>query len=356
MRAFAIVPLAFAAAVGLAPADDPPKLPIAAKVVKMDLPHSKLKVVVAELTRQSGLAVTFPEKAADEPCDGIFQGKPFWDALEQLADQTGNRIVLHDHGRELALEPRGKSKEISSVAGPFRVVARQVVGRNFLDTGLVFHEVQLDVHWEPRFPVFRIDSRPKVATATDDRGVALTAQPTAGRSQLSGVAVHESSVRLSGLTRDSRKIAVLAGEFTVTAANKMLAFKWTDLTARTPPAVPPQEGVSVVLKRFEKDEKVWEAEVEVTNPPGGPVFESFESWTGENQLRLVSPDAAKSFTPDDYEIRAGERKLVAVYRFKEDPAKGLVGVNGKGWSLLYTTPAPMSDFKVHFELRDIPLP
>jgi hypothetical protein len=86
------------------------------------------------------------------------------------------------------------------------------------------------------------------------------------------------------------------------------------------------------------------------------VFESFESWTGENQMRLNSPDAAKSFAPDDYEIRSANEKLVAVYRFKEGAAKGLVNPNAKGWSLTYTTPAPLVEFKVPFELNDIPLP
>ena len=112
-----------------------------------------------------------------------------------------------------------------------------------------------------------------------------------GRTQIAGVAVHSSTVRLAGLTRDSRKIAVLAGEFTVTAAPKMLAFRFDDLTAKPPVAAPAQEKVTATLKRFEKDETVWEAEVEVSYPPGGPVFESFESWTGENQMRLNSPDA-----------------------------------------------------------------
>ena len=344
------------ATLSLLRADESPKLPIPATLVKMELPNSKLKEVLGSLSRKTGIPITFPENKAGEPCDGVFNGKPFWEALEFVADQTGNRIVLQDHGRKLALEPRGKSQEVSCVTGPFRVVARQVIGRNLLDQGLVFHEVQLDIHWEPRFPVFRIDTRPKITKATDDRGTALTAQPGAGRTQLAGVAVHETAVRLTGLTRDARKIAVLAGEFAVTAASKMLAFKIDDLTAKPPITPPPQEGVAVVLKRFEKDEKTWEAEVEVTNPPGGPVFESFESWASENQLRLTAPDAAKTFPPDDYEIRATGGKLVAIYRFKEDAAKGLANPNAKGWSLVYTTPAPMVEFKVPFELKDLPLP
>jgi hypothetical protein len=345
------------ATISLLRADEPQKLPIAPTIVKVNEPDGKLAQVMKQINLRSGMPVTFPESAAKEDCPVTYaSGAPFWEVLESVADRTGQRIVLHDHGRKIALEPRGKSREISCVTGPFRVVAREVIGRNLLDLGLSYYEVRMDLHWEPRFPVFRIDTRPKVTQATDDRGIVLGLPPTAGRTQLAGTAMHETSVRLTGLTRESRKIGILAGEFTVTAAEKMLAFKVDDLTAKTPISPAAQQGVSVVLKRFEKDEKVWEAEIEVTNPPGGPVFESFESWTGENQIRLISPNTAKSFAADDYEIRSTERKLIAVYRFKEDAAKGLVDPNAKGWSLVYTTPSPLVEFKVPFEIKDIPLP
>ena len=59
---------------------------------------------------------------------------------------------------------------MSAVSGPFRIVAKQVTGRPLLDYGVTFHEIQLDVHWEPRYPVFRIDTNPKIKAAKDDKG------------------------------------------------------------------------------------------------------------------------------------------------------------------------------------------
>ncbi|MDB5311830.1 MAG: hypothetical protein JWO38_6032 [Gemmataceae bacterium] len=338
------------------PADDTEKVAIPPRVVKIDLPHSNLGKVAAAVGKQTGIPFTFPRAAADEPCEAPFAGgKPFWDALEMIAGQTGNRIVLHDNGRKIALEPRGKSYEVSSVHGPFRVVAREVVGRSLLDLGVTFHEVHLDAHWEPRFPVFRIDSQPKVTKATDDRGTALAAQPATARGQPTG-AVHAATVRLTGLTREARRIALLRGHFRVTASEKMLTFRFPDLTAKPPVALPPQEKVAATLKRVEKDEKVWEFEIELGYPADIPKFESFESWTTENRLRLVSPEGAKTFAPDDYEIQTIGPKVVAVYRFKEDAAKGLVNPAAKGWTLAYEAPSPPVEFDVPFEIKDIPLP
>jgi hypothetical protein len=351
--------LAVTASVGsrppLAGADPPPRPAVPPRAVTLELTNSTLRDVVAALTRQTGLPVTYPDAAADQPCDAVFHGKPFWDALELVADQTGQRVGLKDDGRAVTLVPRGKSREVSSVAGPFRVVARQVVGRYLLDEGAVAHEVRLDVHWEPRFPVFRIDGTPTITGADDDRGTALTPQPGGSRSQPPGYA-HAATVRLGGITREAKRIGVLKGHFTVVASEKWLTFRFPDLAAKPPVALPAQERVTAALRRFGRDEETWEAEVELTYPPTIPEFESFEAWAAGNRVRLVSPDGTKLFPPDSRNVSAAGRRVVGTYYFKEDRAKGLVNPAGKGWSLVVEAPATPAEFKVPFELRDVPLP
>lgn len=342
----------------LVPADEPEeKYAIPPRLVTLDLSNSQLGKVAAAMSKQTGIPFAIPEGAAKEPCDGVFTDKPFWFALEFVADQTGNRIALHDNGRKIALEPRGKCREVSDVHGPFRVVAKQVVGRYLLDTGTTFHDVHLDVHWEPRFPVFRISSHPRIMKATDDRGTVLTAQPPGTRSQPTG-ALHPATTRLDGLTREAKRIALLEGQFAVTASEKMLTFKFDDLTPQGKKAVPlpVREKVAAVLKRVEKDEATWEFEVELTYPPDLPKFESFESWTTENRARLVAPGGDKTFSTDDYELYTSGSKVTAVYRFKEDAKRGLVNPAAKGWTLEYEAPSPPLEFTVPFELKDIPLP
>ena len=45
---------------------------------------------------------------------------------------------------------------VSSVDGPFRIVLREVVAKRDADNGSTWYELKLDIHWEPRFPVFRL--------------------------------------------------------------------------------------------------------------------------------------------------------------------------------------------------------
>jgi hypothetical protein len=136
----------------------------------------------------------------------------------------------------------------------------------------------------------------------------------------------------------------------------MLAFKFDDLTAKLPVSKS-QDRVTATLKRITKDEAVWVVGLELSYPPGQPAFESFESetWLRNNRPQFVSPDASKSFGADGYEYtitdeKAG-RKVQATYTFK-----GLANPLAKGWSLVYETPAPLVEFTVPFELRNIPLP
>jgi hypothetical protein len=120
-----------------------------------------------------------------------------------------------------------------------------------------------------------------------------------------------------------------------------------------------QDGVAAVLKRVQKKDDTWEIAVEVNYPPNQPTFESFQGewWLRDNRLTVRAPNG-KSFVIDDYEIPTPDspRPLVAVYRFKEDAAKGLGDPTAKGWKIVYETPAPLIDVKIPFELKNIPLP
>lgn len=355
----------FAAALAADAAKPPPTIP--AKLVVLNDPNSKLGRVLAGVTKQTGIAVVYPDSAKDETADGIFTGKPFWEALEAVANQTGHRIALHENGRKVALETRGKSREVSAVSGPFRVVARQVIVRYNLELGQAVYEAHLDAHWEPRFPVFRIDAHPTITKAADDAGKPLTAPAVMVRVHPGGF-VHPMTVRIGGLTRAARKVAVLAGDFGVTAAPEMLPFRFADLTAKGAGVLPSavavryKDQVAASLKRFafDKDTNTWEAEVEATYPAGMPHFDSFESewWLSENRLRLLAPNNGPAYLPEspEFDVRDGGRRVVAVYRFKADALKGLSAAALNGWALEYVTPAPLVEFRVPFELKDIPLP
>ena len=325
----------------------PPTGPaIPPKTVTLNSPDATLSDVLGELRKQTGLTVDAP--GLSEISGPVqFDRTPFWVAVEQFAAKTGTRITLTRQGRDISLAKRAGPVAPSAVDGPFRVAVRQVQTRTDFEAGKTFTEITIDIHWEPRFPVFRIDNEPTITAVADDQGSQLRPLTAKARTPPGGF-LYTTTVRIEGVPREAKKLTRLAGTFTVTASERMLPFAF-ELGGKGPVTPPAQEGVTATLRRFEKVDDRWEAEVELTYPPGQPQFESFESWVTENRARLVGPD--KTLKPTDYDIPEQGRRVVAAYRF---PGNALA--SPKGWTLTYETPAPLVEFPVRFELKDIPLP
>ncbi len=334
-----------------------PARPLAPTLVTWEKPGAFLGEVPREFPKHTGAELSVAPTLQKTKFDARFKGEPFWTALQTAADKTSTRLALSNGGRKVELVPRGPSRESAATSGAFRIVSQQVVGRALLADGVVTHEVQLLVHWEPRLRVYRIDTTPAISKVTDVPGSKLVADGGGSR-VLPTDATSEMKVKVTGLTRASDKITVLAGAFGVTAADKLLEFTFEAPDGKLP-AVQRQDGVSAVLKRVQKRDDSWEIAVEVTYPAGQPVFESFQGewWLRDNRLTVVSP-TGKQFVIDDYEIPSPDsaQPLRVVHRFKEDAAKGLGNPTAKGWKIVYETPAPLAEVRVPFELRDIPLP
>lgn len=330
-------------------AGQPPAPALAPTRISQKQPDATLGDIAADLGKASGIPISIPPAAARVKCPVNLLETPFWEALEQVAHETGMKIVLQERGTKLALEPRGASREVATTSGPFRIAATQVIGRELLDLGITFYEVYLTVNWEPRIPVFRIDSQPHITKVVDDRGAVLSA-PLATTRTYPTESLTDMKVKIQGLTRESKQIAVLAGEFRVTAAERMLAFKFAGLAKH--PQSKTEDRVTATLKGVTKVDKYWEVEMEVVYPEGHPVFESFEEqkWLRDNRLLLVSPQG-KLTEPESEEVAAHGRRIAATYRF---PAA--INPTANGWTLLYETPGPLVEVKVPFELRNIPLP
>lgn len=298
--------------------------------------------------------VPFPidDTRAEVGSQGIYNGPgfegPFWATLEKLTRLYGHAIQVEDNGRAIKVV-KSDLKPIASVDGPFRIVVKSVTIRSDLEAGKVSYEVALLIHWEPRFPVFRIDTVPTVASASDERGTKLTSTAPKTKSPIGDSYAYFTTIRLDGLTRESKSIKTLEGSFTVTASPKMLAFSFDDFTKL--PVEKTQSDVSVTLGKFALKGDRWSADLKLHYPESHPEFESFESWTDSNKLKLISADRTKSYLPETFATQGRGRAVTAEYQFLKSPVK-----NAAGWTLVYETPAPLTEYTVKFSLKDIPLP
>jgi hypothetical protein len=300
---------------------------------------------LASIQAQTGLTVTttldpkLPLKL--ERRDGAL-----WPLLTEVATASGGRLTVASKGRAVAID-KGVPPP-ASIDGAFRVALKQVACRRDFDTGRSVTEVTLEIHWEPRLPVFRIDSEPRVTATTDADPTPRTPAAHAGKTAVSG-ALFTTVVRLDGVPRAATKLT-LTGKFTVTAAAKMLQFRVADTSK---PTTLTQEGVTLTLQPPRKIQDRWDVSVELVYPPSKAEFESFEAgvWLSRNRLQLIDP-AGKPLDPINEDFREAPGKANLVYRF---PA-ARVPDGRVGWSLVYETPSPLVEFDVAFTLSNIPLP
>jgi hypothetical protein len=273
---------------------------------------------------------------------------PFWKLLDRIAADTNTRLVVNGSSKAISFAP-GRPATAASIHGAFRIASAGVTARTDAADAATY-TLALDVQWEPRFPVFRIDAQPRVTAAADDRGQKLSAPTASVKSAVVGYS-HTTDVRIDGLTREAKRIAKFAGEFTVTAAPKMLAFAFDDFAKL--PATKEIDGVKATLAKILKRDEVWELQLTVEYPAAPPSFESFESWTNRNAIRLVAPNKTQAIEVENSDVTATGRTVQAAYRFLH---KNVDFTNRKGWSVVYETPAPLVEFPVRFELKDIKLP
>lgn len=359
MRTLAVTTLilcTFGALLAAQPKHEPPR-PLAPTQVTWQEQGTFLGKAKDTFPKQAGVEVSVSPGVIKAKLDADFKNTPFWEALQTSADRTGAQIALHSGGRKVELVPKGKSRESASTSGSFRVVSQSVVGKAILEQGTTFHEVQMLVHWEPRLRVYRIDTTPQISKVSDVPGSKIVAE-VGGTQVLPADATSEMKVKLTGLTRDSDRITTLAGTFTVTAADKMLMFDYSAPNGKLPEAQK-KDGVSAALKRVQNKGGTWEIAIEVTYPEKQPNFESFQGewWLRDNRLTVVSPQG-KSFVIDDFETPTPDnpRPLLVIHRFKENAATGLGNPTQPNWKIVYETPAPLTEVKMPFELKDIPLP
>ncbi len=268
-----------------------------------------------------------------------FEKLEFWNAVDQVAQRSGSRIVVS--GGRIVLK-QGKSHSPSFVRGAFLFTVRGIDIHGDAESGRAGYIVILDVAWEPWLNAYRIDTVPKIESATDDRGKSITASVGGSRTFTSGNTA-ELSIRLQGVTRASKTLAI-AGSVMITIADKLLTFTF-DADSGKAISDQPQEGVSVSLAKHGVEGKDWIAVAKLRYPKSDVVWESYEYAVYRNNTMRLLPPRGQPIAAD--RVEAAELR----YEFK-----GRGKQVGPGWKLDYRTPGPMREIIVPFTLKDIRLP
>jgi hypothetical protein len=328
-----------------------------------------LAAALKELTRQTGIAV-FDRRGqkTDVPFPLTCDRLPFWEALDMIARAAHARVSLYQADGNLALVARpAQAADVLPLPvtshGPFRIAVKGVTNRLDLETGSHTCAVKLEVAWEPRLQPFLVEVGPAVILFGKDKDgkVRKETLPSRGQDAVTGRNALEVDLRVPAPHRSAGEITLVQGTFVVTAPSKMLTFTFDRLTAAKPPGPPrTQEGVTVRLTEVVKEPDRWTFEVVIDNPRGGPRFESYQSWLGNNAIWLdkgagtrqrLLPSAA-----DEEILKLTATQAVVRYAFTKKGNAGVAFGEPGDWTLHYRTPGRMVEVTVPYAFKALPLP
>jgi hypothetical protein len=352
-RSFAILALVLSPAVcPAASAAEPAPKSLAPRTFTYqgDLPLAK---ALSELATQTGNTVE--DRRSDKAEQTIkldLRNVTFWQALEAIARAADLRISLYQNDGKLALVNGPYLEVPTSYHGLYRTSVKSVAGFLDLATGAHFYVARLEIAWEPRLKPFLVESSPESLVVEDDQGHRLKV-PDTGKEQspAAGRNAQEVEVRLPAPPRAAKKLTVFKGSLGVVGPSKMLTLRLDKLAKGEKKT---EDGVTLTLQDLEMDEDRWTVRLALDYPPGGPEFESFQSWLVYNQIRLEKKGQTFPANGGSSTVSQETNRAVLEYHFIEDGKMKL----GKpaDWSLVYITPGRIVQVSVPFEFKDVPLP
>jgi hypothetical protein len=353
--------LALLAACGALAADPgPPGAPAAipehpVTLQARDMPLSR---VLEEVKKQTTIAVVDRRRAGDDPKLTLdLRGVPFLRALDTIAAAAGGRLSLYERDGRPAVIDRGAAAAPAPVSysGPFRVrVQKLQLTRNFeagSDEGLV----SLEVAWEPTFQPFYLETQPHDLVVHDERGRPVAApQEGSSLTAVDGKSAQVIDVRLPGFPRGDRTIGLLKGTLPVIGPTGMLTFTFDTLEklqADAAARAQKQGEVRCTLSKPKLERTRWTVQVTLEYPPGGPAFESYQSWVVNNRMVLRRADGSELQSTGSSVDSSSSRRAVVSYHFAVKPRQ-----KPADWKVVYRTPASIVSVPIPFEFKDVPLP
>lgn len=335
----------------------------------------EVAAVLKELTKQTGMTVVDRRSAQAVTPIGEFQSEKatFWEALDQLAVLAQARVALYEPDGNLALvsnpaQQGAPARAPVSCAGMFRTMLKAIRTHRDLETDARTCVAHLEVAWEPRLQPFLVEIGPaSLRFSKDATGKTAThALPGRGSLSVTGKNAVDVELRVPAPARSAAQLESLQGHCTVIGPSKMLTFTFDKLKPLSPsnkPLTQTQEQVRVSLSEIATDTDRWTVEVTIDNPPGGLVFESFQSWLVNNAIYLEKGAGNKkqrllpSLADEEVikETRTADHAIIR-YHFLHKHHKEVKFGNIADWTLVYRTPGRMVELTVPYAFKDVPLP
>jgi hypothetical protein len=340
--------------------------PLPAKTITVQGDALAVQEVLQQIQQQAGVVLA-DRRTAGQPENIALNLKnaTFWQAADTLAQKTNASLSLFQRDGVLALVD-GPPAQAVSHHGIFRcTLPRLELTRDFA-TARHSARITLQTAWEPTFEPFYVELVSFEATyAQDAKGKRLhfTQSRSEGRTPISQPRAVDIEVRTPAPERSATHLENLHGTLAFIGPTTMQTVKFDALASildKQKPLRQTVDGVSVTLEDLgARDSNHWVARIALQYPPGGPEFESYQSWLGNNKIYLqAKQDADQKFVPglaQEQILQLTSRQAIIEYHFIEGKNTPKLG-QPEQWQLVYRTPGRIVEVRVPFEFANVPLP
>jgi hypothetical protein len=347
---------------GTAPTGKEATTGVSGKPVTLVADGIDLPSALQSITHQSGIPVADRRVGADKRSITVaVKQATFWQALDYVARAVPCGISYYQPDGVIALVDGKPPKVAPSYSGIFRGIVKQIELTHNFEIDRRHCRLTLEFAWEPSFEPFYMEVKSYHGTFTAPGKPAPV--PFAGQGKgptpAHGRSAEEFVLQGAAPDRSATKLQDLKGELAVIGAAGMWTVRFPKLNGKNPQKET-KGDVSATLQRFEVlDKGVWDAEIELRYPEGGPKFDTYQSWLVNNKVYLQNrKDKSVIFVPrtsDEEQRLRTDNRAVIVYHFAERKGSPRL-VNPNDWDLVYRTPARLVQVTVPFTFREVPLP
>ena len=307
----------------------------------------------AEFARRANVEIDLSRADPQRRCRLPIRQLPFWQALDQLAEQTDHRLQVTSQGNRAKLSSDPRHRVPTSIQGAFRFAVRETRSRLDLAAGQARTEVIVEAVWEPSFKAYfwqweanswRVDGR-------DGQPLAATVEGT-GRFPILGNDTPELRLQIGQVPRSLTSLPRIVGRIRFVGTCQMPQFVFRldqGTTVR-------QAEVEARFAGLIRHGRLRIAPVELTYPKDMPEFESFQSFLVDHEAYLRRDDGRK-IRLDQFDIQEVAEGRYRLRYFLREGTGGMAELDRDNmWKLVVRVPGRIVEELVGFELRDIPLP
>jgi hypothetical protein len=364
MRLF--LPLVLAFALAQSGPQPPPTKELLPRPVTFSKAALPLQQALEEIAQQTGNTISDQRGQRTSPVVKLPAGPVlFWPAIDAIGKATGVGFSPFLGEGEIGLTTAPYRSVPHAYSGLFRISQRRVALTLDEETQAHHCRLALDIAWEPRFRPFYVDLRQlKLIFAPDAKGQnRQETLPAHGPVGAAGRCAVELDVLTGAPDRSSPRIASVDGVIWAAGPSKMLTFEFAKLTIQKAidkgPAVPAatQEGVTVTITSLRRQTDALLVTVEIENPKSAVNFDTHQTWLTHNRIALRQRLGGKERVVEGTSIRETMRgtRATVEYEFPDTPERPLPKTLD-GWTLSYVTSGRIVELTAPFTLRDLALP